>query len=174
VEVKALLALRGLEGVPQIVRRDSPSSYIASYEEGIPISEAVNLSPEYFERLERMMSFIHARGVVDMDLVHEGDTRINKAGRPVVLDFGLAWTFSQSHSRIGEAFFRFFSRQHHIHLLEIKNRYFPEDMTPDEKRIIKTGWSLPKIQRALHRLRWNTGVLFSCLYKLLKRFLHIR
>ncbi len=153
LETKALRDLCGLKGIVHIVRQDSPTSFISLYEEAIAISMANNLSPVYFDKLHELFQAIHKKGVVDLDLIHESDKLIDQDGNPILLDFGVAITCSLLRDGLGKRLFEFLCRQHDLHCIELKNKYFPQETTAEERRALEKPFTLLKMERAIHRLR---------------------
>ena len=152
-EVKALRTLCGLKGVVQIVNQDSPTSFISLYEEGTPIGMANNLMPAYFDKLDELFKSTHKRGVVDLDLIHESDKFIDQNGNPILLDFGVAITCSVSRGGLRKILFDFLCDQHDLHRIELKKKYFPQEITAEERKKVENPYTLLKIERAIHRLR---------------------
>ena len=152
-EVKALRALCGLKGVIQIVNQDSPTSFLSLYEEGTPIGMANNLTPAYFDKLDELFKSTHKRGVVDLDLIHESDKWIDQDGNPILLDFGVAITCFVSRGGLKKRLFDFLCDQHNLHRIELKRKYFPQEITPEERDKLEKPYTLSKIERTIHRLR---------------------
>lgn len=166
-EVKALNALRGLNGVNQLLFQNSATSFIARYVEVEPIGQSFRLTPAYFDALEDIFRSIYRRGVVDLDLIHEGDLKIDRNGNPVVMDFGNALTFRQPCSGIRRMIFDFLCREHEIYRILVKKKYFARSLTSAERKKIQKAWSLAKMERALRRFRAFPQKLMTRIYRVI-------
>ncbi len=88
-EARALTRLAGQRGVPRLLRRFGGQALLIEYLPG----EAVKGMPrgalplEFFERFNRLVDAIHARGVAHCDLRSEGNILIDAAGEPCCVDF---------------------------------------------------------------------------------------
>jgi hypothetical protein len=115
-ERRALLALEGLEGVPQAVEEAAaaraPSALgwplrpervlVRSWLAGEPLHRARALPTDFFEHLDELVVALHARGVCHNDLHKEQNIVVGTDGRPHLIDFQLA----SVHRRRGRAFRR--------------------------------------------------------------------
>lgn len=91
-ERRALLALRGLDGVPQLARADRgrADELLRTHLAGVPLQRAERLPLDYFDRLDELVVALHARGVCHNDLHKEPNILVDEDGRPALLDFQLA------------------------------------------------------------------------------------
>lgn len=96
-ERRALEALRGLDGVPQIRVVAEPELEIAgemvvlrSFCEGAPLHRCETLPVDFFEHLEELVRSLHALGVAHNDLHKEQNIVVGPDGRPSLIDFQLA------------------------------------------------------------------------------------
>jgi RIO-like serine/threonine protein kinase len=91
-EERVLVRLDGLEGVPRLLGRVDADAIAMTLVEGRPLSHetAREASGDFFERLERLVDAIHARGVVHLDLRQKRNVLVGKDGLPRVIDFGAA------------------------------------------------------------------------------------
>jgi RIO-like serine/threonine protein kinase len=95
-ERRALEALAGLEGVPQLVRDPvlealCPDAVVLrSWIEGRPLARAEELPEDFFEHLDRLVLALHARGVCHNDLHKEQNVLVGRDGLPYLVDFQLA------------------------------------------------------------------------------------
>ncbi len=103
-ERRALTALAGVVGVPQLVDDfelvQAPSLdgsvpradevVVRSYAAGEPLHRCESLPLDFFERLEDLVRVLHSRGVAHNDLHKEQNIVVGIDGRPQVIDFQLA------------------------------------------------------------------------------------
>ena len=91
-ERRALGALGGLAGVPQLAQADRgrADELLRTHLAGAPLQRAEQLPRDYFERLDELVVALHARGVCHNDLHKEPNILVGEDGRPALLDFQLA------------------------------------------------------------------------------------
>ncbi|MBT8080709.1 MAG: serine/threonine protein kinase [Gammaproteobacteria bacterium] len=143
-EARALAALTGVDGVPQIVavNRDSLER---SWIDGQPMQVGKPADLRYFHHAARLLRHMHRAGVVHNDLAKEPNLLVTVDGTPAMIDFQLAW-YAPSRGRL----FRLLGREDIRHLLKHKRTYCPAALTARERRILETP-SLPS------RLWMQTG-----------------
>ena len=90
MEERVLRRLEGVAGVPRLLGRVDRNAIAMTRLEGRPLSHesARDAAPEFFERLERLVEAIHARGVVHLDLRQKRNVLVGPDGLPRVVDFG--------------------------------------------------------------------------------------
>lgn len=135
-EVRALHALRGVAGVPQLVRKDR-TTLLRSYLPGVPIFDGRPNSLIFFRDAARLLRRIHRAGVAHNDLAKEPNILLCDDGTPGFVDFQLA-TYSRKRGRL----FRAAAREDIRHLLKHKRTYRPDLLTARERSILDTP-SLP-------------------------------
>lgn len=89
-EVRALRRLRGVEGVPEVVRVLDRRAFAMTLLPGVPYREAAldeSHLADYFRRLERLVAEVHAAGVAHCDLRSSSNTLVDERGRPAIVDF---------------------------------------------------------------------------------------
>lgn len=135
-EARALRALAGIDGVPQLVSFDGvvlERSYIA----GATMNEARPRDLRYFRRAWKLQRAMRARGVLHNDLAKEANWMVGDDGAPAVVDFQLAWIARRQRGGL----FRLLARENLRHLLKHKRTYCPDQVTPVEQRILaRRSW----------------------------------
>jgi serine/threonine protein kinase len=101
-ERRALQALRGLPGVPQLSVADQGAAHelLRTHLAGAPLHRATQLPLDYFEHLDELVQALHARGVCHNDLHKEPNILVGEDGRPALVDFQL----SSVHARQDRSF----------------------------------------------------------------------
>src|SRR5262249_43375706 len=130
-ERRALRALGGLPGVPQLVTAGAfaaasahlpPGSVLLrSFLPGEPLWAAAALPADFFELLAALVSRLHERSVCHNDLHKENNILVGPDGRPAVVDFQLA----SVHRRRGARFCRR-AREDLRHVEKHRRRYESE------------------------------------------------
>jgi hypothetical protein len=91
-EQRAWRALAGCAAVPGFVAAIDALAFAVEHRAGRPLSRSLarELPPVFFARLEAAIAEMHARGVVHLDLRHQGNMLVGEDGAPVLVDFGSA------------------------------------------------------------------------------------
>ena len=79
--------LAGIPGIPRMVSRPTPDSFLREYVEGTTVREAAALPPGFFASLEEVLRAVHARGVAYVDLAKEENVIAGADGRAWLVDF---------------------------------------------------------------------------------------
>jgi predicted Ser/Thr protein kinase len=135
-EARALRALAGVDGVPELLFHDG-CRVRRSFVRGRVMNEARPTDLRYFQRARRLLRAMRARGVVHNDLAKEANWLVRDDGSPAVVDFQLAWVSRRPRGRL----FRLLARENLRHLLKHKRTYCPERITPVERRVLaRRSW----------------------------------
>lgn len=86
--------LDGAPGVPRLLRRLDRHALLIEHVEGRACSEYPDgsLPCEFFQRLERVVKSIHARGVVHCDIKNRSNIVVTEQLDPYIVDFAAAFT----------------------------------------------------------------------------------
>jgi len=129
-EAKALAALDGMEGVPQLLQHER-DTLIRSYLAGKPLHEAETEDLLWFKAAARLLRRLHGAGVCHNDLAKEPNLLVLDDGSPAFIDFQLAW-----HTSRRGRLFRGAAREDIRHLLKHKRSYCPDGLTQRERTIL--------------------------------------
>lgn len=135
-EARALAALEGTSGIPELLNVDS-ATLERTYVDGLPMQEGKPTDPQYFRAAAQLLRRIHRENVVHNDLAKEPNFLVTGQDQPAIIDFQLAW-FAPRRGTI----FRLLAREDIRHLLKHKRTYCPQQLTQREKRILDNP-SLP-------------------------------
>lgn len=91
-ELEALEQLAGIDGVPAAAFQLDAHAMAARYIEGETLGRvpAAQLTPAFFEALERLLRAVHARGIVHLDVRGTGNMLMRPDGTPALIDFQAA------------------------------------------------------------------------------------
>ena len=142
-EARALLALDGMDGVPELYRYN-PSTLLRSYLPGQPLFENRPRNASYFKAAARLLRRLHRAGVAHNDLAKEPNILVREDGSPAFIDFQLA-----HHSKRRGRFFRIAAREDIRHLLKHKRTYRPDLLTARELAILSSPSSLSRVWMAI-------------------------
>ncbi len=142
-EARALAALAGMDGVPQLASVDK-HTLIRSYLPGEPLHQGRPNNAAYFNSAARLLRRIHRAGVAHNDLAKEPNVLVLRSGAPAFIDFQLA-TCSPARGR----WFRVAAREDIRHLLKHKRTYRPDLLTSRERAILAAPSLLSRAYMAL-------------------------
>jgi hypothetical protein len=91
-EQRAWRALAGHPAVPRWIGAIDALAFAVEARAGRPLSRSVarETPPAFFDALARAIDEMHARGVLHLDLRHQGNVLVGDDGGPVLVDFGSA------------------------------------------------------------------------------------
>lgn len=131
-EARALAALDGIRGVPELLRHDA-ATLNRSYIHGTPIFEGRPNEAQFFRDAMRLLRRMHTAGVAHNDLAKEPNILLQDDGTPCFIDFQLA-TFSDRRGR----WFRMLAREDIRHLLKHKRTYRADLLSKRERSILSS------------------------------------
>lgn len=138
-EARALAALDGVDGVPELIRVER--EYLErSYIPGQPMQEGRPTDPDYYKAAARLLRKHHRLNVVHNDLAKEPNFIVSPDGLPAIIDYQLAW-FSPGRGRL----FRLLAREDIRHLLKHKRTYCAHYLTAREARILASPSAIARI-----------------------------
>jgi RIO-like serine/threonine protein kinase len=131
-EVRALEALRGIAGVPELIALEH-GVLMRRFIPGEAMQLARPRDPAYFRRAHALVRALHRRNVAHNDLAKEPNWLVTPDGRPALVDFQLA-TVARGRGR----WFRMLAHDDLRHLLKHKRTYCPQRLTARERRVLAT------------------------------------
>lgn len=128
-EAAAYRSAAGLAGLPRFLGRPGPFTLAVEWVEAEPLA---GRSPEtvpagLFDRLERILSGLHERGVALGDL-HHRDVLVGEDGEVHLVDLATAWTLGRRPGPWRRALFRRFRDQDRVALARLRARYTGGDV----------------------------------------------
>jgi RIO-like serine/threonine protein kinase len=129
-EARALAALDGIDGVPQLVSNER-DVLERSFLDGEPLYVARTSDPAWFRDASRLLRKLHRAGVCHNDLAKEPNLLVRDDGSPGIIDYQLA-SYSRSRSKL----FRIAAYEDLRHLLKHKRYYRPDLLTQRERDIL--------------------------------------
>ncbi|MEO4042487.1 serine/threonine protein kinase [Hoeflea sp. CAU 1731] len=156
-EIRALKAVSGIAGTPQLIEVDRDGLF-RSWTEGAPLHLARPDNATWYRDAGRLLRDLRRRGITHNDLAKPQNWLMLPDGKAAVIDFQLA----SCHRRKGR-YYRTLAYEDLRHLIKQKRSFAPHLMTATEKRILARK-SLPsRIWMATGKKVYNlvTRGLFS-------------
>jgi hypothetical protein len=159
-ELCNLRRCEGLVGVPNILARVGPTTYLYEYIEGACLDPKRAVPADFFDRLLGVLRQIHERGLVHFDLHKRGNILVGDDGRPYIIDFQLSTYIGDRlliSRRLSAHLRRRLQAYDLYHLYKHKRRCYPAGLTEAELRLSLQRTVLLRVHRAvagpLKRLR---------------------
>ena len=134
-EIRALKAVAGIEGVPQLIATDRDGLY-RTWTDGAPLHLARPAHAGWYRDAHRILRQMRARGITHNDLAKPQNWLMTPDGRAAVIDFQLA-----SLHRRNTALARMLAWEDLRHMLKQKKSFAPHLLTPVEKRVLaRKSW----------------------------------
>jgi hypothetical protein len=86
-EIRALEALKDMEGIQRFVKRDSNTSFYSEFVDGVSLPDCGSVPNSYFDELEKIVHKCHDRGVFRIGQ-SKSDFLVSNYEKPVIVDFG--------------------------------------------------------------------------------------
>ena len=128
--------LAGAKGIPKPVERIDRFAFAMEFVQGRPIQRGETLSVSFFRDLRQILSEIHSRGVVHMDLRHKGNILVSEKGEPFLIDFNSSLYFKEN-GLLRRFLFPLLKWVDYGGLLKLKQRVSPDQMTAEELFFLK-------------------------------------
>jgi hypothetical protein len=129
-EIRALKAVRGLPGTPQLLQTDRHGLF-RTWSEGTPLHLARPSHPGFYRDAALLLRNLRRAGITHNDLAKPQNWLMTPEGNAAVIDFQLA----SLHRRRG-SLFRTMAYEDFRHLLKQKRAFAPHLLTPTGKRLL--------------------------------------
>ncbi len=143
--------LAGIPGIPRLVSRPSPDSFLREFVEGTTVREARTLPPGFFGSLEEVLRAVHARGVAYVDLAKEENVIAGADGRAWLVDFQV----SVAREGALRPLVGLLQREDLYHLSKMRLRRAPAEATAEDRRRVAGRGRLGRLHRATVKKAYN-------------------
>ena len=143
-EFRIMKQLEGLEGIPRVAGMVDGDGFLMEYVDGRPLPSLKenDLVPEFFERLERLMRAMHARGVGHGDLRRK-NVLVTREFQPYLVDFATAFRVRGRGNLLSRWILAKYRRIDEATLLKLKRHFMPQHVTAEEvSRLGERPWYL--------------------------------
>jgi predicted Ser/Thr protein kinase len=155
-EGRAYQALAGVRGIPLLVARVDRQAIAIEYVPGRSLATCRpgDLNAEFFDRLDRLLDAIHARGVAHGDL-HRHDVLAGPGGEPYLVDFSTSMVASAGAGALPRFFFRQMCRADRRSAVKLRRRLLPGSCAPVPERtgLYRVGGWARRVYELLRRSR---------------------
>lgn len=133
-EARALEQLRGVRGVPRLLRRVSRDALLLEYVPGTSAREVPpgGLTPQFFERFYRLVDRLHAAGVAHCDLRSTGNILVGADGEPHAVDFAAHFRRGRPWNPVTRWMYAKFCQADRVAVARLKKSHAPELLTEIE------------------------------------------
>ncbi len=148
-EGRALEKLRGIEGIPDLIKRVDRRALLMTYAPALPVKqchESVDW-PVYFSRLSELVQKLHTRGVAHCDLRSPNNMLVDENNNPFVVDFVACVFRGASWNPLSGWLFNQFCRVDDSAIAKMKRRYAPELLNPEESILLERNSLLDRWAR---------------------------
>jgi len=153
-EVRFYEQLQDVEGVPRLLGRVGPTAFVHEYVPGRPLRRCDRVNDSFFDRLEALVSAMHARGIAYVDLEKSENIIVGEDGSPYLIDFQISWQWPWRWGRncwLARRLLRVFTSADRYHLAKHKRRCRPDLMDPSELAQSRRTGPLIKLHRLVFR-----------------------
>jgi len=140
-ETFVYLKLKGLPGIPSVVPSDDPYTLTTTFMGGHNLKTRERIPDNtYFENLERLITTVHGRGVIHLDMRNRRNYGMDDEGEPYLVDFAssiyLPWKGS---------LWKLLCGIDHMGYLKVKARLNPGLLTHDDRQRCSRGETLSRL-----------------------------
>jgi predicted Ser/Thr protein kinase len=155
-EGRAYGALAGLRGTPAFLARVDRQAMALEYVPGrsLAMHRPGELKAEFFDRLDRLLDDIHARGVAHGDL-HRHDVLAGPGGEPYLVDFSTSMIAAPGAGVLSRFLFRQMCRADRRSAAKLRRRFLPGSgaVVPERSGLYRVGGWARRIVDLFRRTR---------------------
>jgi hypothetical protein len=137
-EARALEQLRGVRGVPRLLRQVSRNALLLEYIPGTSAREVPpgGLPPQFFERFYRLVDRLHEAGVAHCDLRSTGNILVGADGEPHAVDFAAHFRRGRSWNPVSRWMYVKFCEADRVAVARLKKSHAPELLSEPEQQAL--------------------------------------
>ena len=150
-ERRAYVALGDLPHVPRLLAGDAgPTGLIHAYVDGAPLRRGAAIPDAFFDELLVAIEAMRARGFAYVDTNKPSNVLLGDDGRPYLFDFQISFDAARWWPRaVGRALLRQFYRGDVYHVLKLKRRFRPDQLSDVDGEILARGRPGQRLHRAI-------------------------
>jgi hypothetical protein len=134
-EADLLTRLGDLDGIPRLMGVVDNCILVHAFIPGHSLRKGQRVDDDFFERLANLIHALHRRGIAHVDLEKRQNVLVGDDGRPYLLDFQISWPWPlgwMTQTWPGRWLGRRLQQGDRYHLLKLRRRFRPDQMTPEE------------------------------------------
>lgn len=151
-EADHLERLAGIAGVPALLGRPSPDTFLRAWIDGTTLRDRADVPDATFPALRALLAEVHARGVAYADLAKEENVVVDDAGRPWLVDFQI----SVARGTWLGGLVPLLQQADRYHLARHVKRRRPDQLTDEDRTALAAGKGvLSRLHRRLVKTPYN-------------------
>ncbi len=151
-EVRCYHALADLPHVPALLGLVGTTGFIHDYIEGRPLAKGMAVPDTFFDELEQLLKTLHERGIAYGDTNKPENILLGDDGRPYLIDFQINFALHDfGRNPIARIILNRVHAADLYHLYKHKKRLRPDQLRPEEARIVQHRGILIRLHRFLTR-----------------------
>jgi len=133
-ELSILHRLQGIGGTPRLLGRYEKTGLVYEYIAGESLDEVVQVPDDFFDRLEKMLSMIHALNIAYVDINKRGNILLGSDNRAYLIDYQISIHIGRLWQLFGPAGYllKILQKEDVYHLFKHKRR-LRSDLMDDEQ-----------------------------------------
>ncbi len=138
-EMSMYQAAQGVTGVPRLLGPAGPTGFVHAYVPGHPLGRREQVSDTFFDELLTLVRGLHERHLAYADLNKRENILVGEDQRPYLIDFQIGLRLPPVGWRKLPGFgwlLRRFQQADYYHCLKHKRRLRPDQLTPQEQRVL--------------------------------------
>lgn len=150
-EYGALMKLKGVKGVPQIIKRIDAYAIAMQHVPHLDFGKMApnDLKDDFYIHLRESVDMMHERGVTHCDLRTFGNVLAGEDGMPYIVDFAACVYRGRGINPFTSWLFKQFVQADNNAVLRVKRRFSPGLITPEEQRELDTPLPLERPAKAV-------------------------
>lgn len=150
-ERRAYVALADLPNVPRLLEGDATSTgLIHAYIDGAPLRRGVEIPDAFFDELLAAIDAMRARGFAYVDTNKPSNVLLGDDGRPYLFDFQISFNAARLWpAPFGRMLLRQFHRGDVYHVLKLKRRFRPDQLTDADREVLARGRPGQRVHRTI-------------------------
>lgn len=136
-EVRFYRALADMPQIPRLRAVVGTTAFVHDFVPGQPLSAARQIPDGFFDRLLEVFRHVHARGIAYVDSHKRQNILVGDDGKPYLVDFQVSLDLRTVDTVVTRWLLKRFQWADVYHVLKHKSRLRPDELTPEEWRVVR-------------------------------------
>ena len=160
-ELRIYREVDDLPGVPRCLGASGEFGFGHDFVEGHPMRRREETGPSFFDELQQLLDEVHRRDIAYVDLSKPENILVGDDGRPHLIDFGIAWSWSDREQnrgpkrwipdRLGRFVLAELQAADTFHLFKHWSRGSPDSFSEEQRTIIDNRRGLIRFHRVFRK-----------------------